>query len=86
MQQRSDDGKQCGIPWSGLENESEEVESQRKSEKEKKCKVRYSLVKKNEVFQKSCTKVGGSRSCCQRVWCQQEHGECMLWRWLPRKS
>ena len=35
MQQRrrSDDGKQRGNPWSGLENESKEVGSQRKNEK-----------------------------------------------------
>ena len=29
----SNDGKQCGNPWSGLENERKEVVSQRKSEK-----------------------------------------------------
>ena len=28
----------------------------------KKCKVRFSLIKKNEVFQKSCTKVGGQEA------------------------
>ena len=36
MQQgrRSDDGRQCGNTWSGLENWSEEVGSERKSKKD----------------------------------------------------
>ena len=51
----------------------------------KQCKVRFSLIKKNKAFQKSCMKEG-SRSCCERVWCQQERGECMQWGWLPRKG
>ena len=81
---RSDDGRQCGNAWSRLENEGQEVGSERKSEK-KKCKVRFSLIKKNKAFQKSYMKVG-SRSCCERVWCQQERGECMQKGWLPRKG
>ena len=37
MQQgrRSDDGRRCGDAWSGLENQSQEVGSERKSKKEK---------------------------------------------------
>ena len=63
MQQRSNDGKQCGNPWSGLEKESKEVGCQRKSEEEevkrlgvkekarrKKCRMRFLLIKKNKVF------------------------------------
>ena len=42
----------------------------------KRCNVRFSIIKKNKVFQKSCVKVG-SRSCDERVWCQQGRGECM---------
>ena len=32
---RSDDGRQCGNAWSGFENQSQEVRSKRKSEKNK---------------------------------------------------
>ena len=39
----------------------------------KKCKVRFSLVKKNEAFQKNYMRVG-SRSCYERVWHQRERG------------
>ena len=46
------DGRQCGKAWSGLENQSQEVGRERKSEK-KKCKVRFSLIKKNKVFWKT---------------------------------
>ena len=34
MQQRSSDDGMCANSWSGLENESQEVGSQRKGEKE----------------------------------------------------
>ena len=33
----------------------------------KKCKVRFSLIKKSKAFQKNHMKVGGSRSCCARA-------------------
>ena len=51
----------------------------------KNCKVRFSLIKKNKSFQKSYMKVG-SRSCCERVWCQRESGERMQWRWPVQKE
>ena len=60
----------------GFENKSQEVGSKRKSEK-KEVLVRFSFNKKNKVFQKNYMKVEGSRSCYERVWCQQGHGECM---------
>ena len=44
----------------------------------KKCKVRFSLVKKNKAFQKNYMKVE-PRSCYERVWCQQGLGEFMQW-------
>ena len=56
MQQRrrSDGDRQCGNTWSAFENESQEVGSSRKNEK---CKVSFSLIKKNKAFQKSYMKV-----------------------------
>ena len=74
-----DDGSKCGDAWSGLENQSQEVSSKRKSEW-KKFKVRFSLVKKNKAFQKNYMKVG-SRSCYERVWYQRERGaHAVEWR------
>ena len=56
MQQgRSDDGRQCGNAWSGLENKSQEVGSKRKTRRMK-CKVIFSLIL-NKVCQKSYMKV-----------------------------
>ena len=54
MQQgrRSDGGKQCGNAGSRLENLGAKEKARRK-----KCKVRFSLVKKNEAFQKNNMKV-----------------------------
>ena len=60
QQRRRDNGRQRGNAWSGLENESEEVGSQRKSIRNK-CKVRFSLIKKNKAFQKSYMRVGFKR-------------------------
>ena len=42
---------QCGNAWSGSENKSQEVG------RERKCKVRFSLTKKNKVFRRSYMKV-----------------------------
>ena len=42
----------------------------------KKCRMRFSIIKKNKAFQKSYMKVG-LRSCYEWVWCQQKRGECM---------
>ena len=60
MQQgrRSDNGRQCGIAGSGLENKSQEVGSERKNARRKKCKVRFSLIKKNKAFQQNYMKLG----------------------------
>ena len=41
--------------WSAFENESQEVGSSRKNEK--KCKVSFSLIKKNKAFPESYMKV-----------------------------
>ena len=38
-----------------------------------KCKVIFSLIKKNKAFHKNSLHVG-SRSCYKRVWCQQGRG------------
>ena len=75
QKRRSNFGRWCGNAWSGLENKSQELGSERKSEK-KKCKLRFSIIKKNKAFQKNFMKVG-ARSCHERVWCQQERGRCM---------
>ena len=40
----------------------------------KKCKVRFSMIKKNEVSQKNYMNIGS------RGRCQQGRGECMQWR------
>ena len=42
----------------------------------KKCKVRFSIIKKNEAFQKSYMKVC-ARKLLRAAWCQQELGEYM---------
>ena len=52
-------GIQCGNAGCRLENNSQEVGSERESEK--KCKVRHSLIKKNKAFQKNHMKVGGGQ-------------------------
>ena len=50
----------------------------------KKCKVRFSLFKKNEAFQKNSMKGGGSQEVVTSgVWYQQELGEFMQWGWAP---
>ena len=58
MQQgrRSDDGKQCGNAGSRLENLGAKEKARRK-----KCKVRFSLIKKNEAFQKNSMSEGGGQ-------------------------
>ena len=45
---------------------------------EKKCKVRFSLIKKNSL-PKELHESWGSRNCRERVWCQRERGERMQW-------
>ena len=52
----------------------------------KKCKVRFSLIMNNKVFQEKLHEGGESRSCYERVWCQQERGECLQWEWHPQKD
>ena len=49
QQRRSNDGKQCGNPWRGLEKESKEVGSQRKSEEEE---VKRLGVKEKDSYMK----------------------------------
>ena len=43
--------------WEWIENKSQEVGRERKSKK-KKCKLRFSIIKKNKAFRKNCMKVG----------------------------
>ena len=47
--------------------------------KRKKCKLRFSLTKKNEAFQKSYMKLGVKKVVLGR-------GECMQWRWPLQKD
>ena len=47
---------ECGNAGSGLQNKSQEAGSERK--RRKKCKVRFSIIKKNKAFQKNNVKVG----------------------------
>ena len=45
----------------------------------KKCKVRFSLIKKNKAFQKNCMKMEVKKP-LRAVWCQQERGGFTQWR------
>ena len=55
---RSDDGRQCGNAGSRLENQSRKLGSEVEKMTRKKCKVRFSLIKKKKAFQKNYMKVG----------------------------
>ena len=58
QERRSNDGRQCGNACSGLEDQSQEVGSERKSkEEEVQGLVRFSPTCKNKASQKSCMKV-----------------------------
>ena len=55
----------------------------------KKCLVRFSIIKKNKVFQKNYMKVGVKKllragMMPTRTWREGEKG-CMQWGWLPLK-
>ena len=51
-----------------------------------KCKVRFSLGKKNKAFQKVFFWRWEAGSCFELAWCQQERGECMQCRWPLQKD
>ena len=55
---KSDLGRKCGNAGSGLENKSQEVGTEKKKQRRRKCKVRLSLSKKNMAFQKNYMKIG----------------------------
>ena len=80
QRRRSDVGRQCGNAWSGLENQSQEIGSERKSKK-KKVQMEGLIIKKNKAFQKSCMKVGVKEELQAGTL-----GACMLWGWLARKD
>ena len=46
---------------------------------------RFFFLQSLDSFQKNYMKAG-SRSCCERGWCQQGRGEYMHWRWLRKKD
>ena len=54
----ANDDRQCRNAWSGFDNESKKVGRVKEKARRKKCKVRFSLIKKNKVFQKNYMKVG----------------------------
>ena len=79
MQQgrRGDDGKQCGVDLRIIVKRLGAKEKARR----KKCKVRFSLIKKNKVLQRSCMKVG-----VKKLSRAGRRGECMQRVWPPQKD
>ena len=75
----SDDGRQRGNDWSVRIRVK--MLGVKEKARLKKCKARFSPVKKNKAFQKSYVKVGGQKSCYERVWCQHGRGERGFMQW-----
>ena len=81
MQQgMSDDGRQFGNAWSGLEDQSQEVLRVKEKARRKKCNVKFSLIKKNKAFQKNYMKVGVKKP-LRAGMMPARTGEYMQWVW-----
>ena len=52
----------------------------------KKCKVRFSIIKKNKTSQKNCMKVGVKKLLRARMMPAKEHREPMRLGCLPRRG